>query len=90
MPTERSFESDAMAAEALLGTPRADLPSRMQRIARPFRQLAIRFMRVYWVQQLRVDRTILTAMRTLHRETRQDVAALEAEVRALRERVEKE
>ena len=90
MPMERSFESDVMAAEALLGTPRSDLPSHMQRLAGPFRKFAIRFMRVYWVQQLRVDRAILTAMRTLHRETREDVASLAAEVRALRDRVEKD
>ncbi|HEX7191343.1 MAG TPA: glycosyltransferase [Thermoanaerobaculia bacterium] len=90
MPTEpTSFEADAMAAEALLGSPRSDLPSRMQRLAKPFRSLALRLIRVYWVQQLGVDRAMLKAMRTLHRETRDEMASLGADLRALRDRIEK-
>lgn len=89
LPSVSTFEADAMRAEALLGSPTPDLPSRMQRLARPFRQLVLRFIRVYWVQQLGIDRAILAAMRTLHRETRGDIASLAAEVRALRERIEK-
>ncbi|HEY2093049.1 MAG TPA: glycosyltransferase [Thermoanaerobaculia bacterium] len=85
-PFGNDFEVDAMAADALLGSPTADLPSRMQRLARPFRQFAIRFMRVYWVQQLGVDRAILKAMRTLHREMRGEIDSLKAEIRTLRDR----
>ncbi|HEX3584312.1 MAG TPA: glycosyltransferase, partial [Thermoanaerobaculia bacterium] len=87
-PTPSSFAADALHAEELLGSPTADLPSRTQRLARPFRQLALRFIRVYWVQQLRLDRAILAALRTLHRETRHDIDSLANEVRALRERME--
>jgi hypothetical protein len=68
------FERDAMTVEQLLGSPRADLPSRMPRLVNPFRRLALRFIRVYWVQQLAIDRALLAAMRSLA-----------AEVRALRE-----
>jgi hypothetical protein len=85
-----SFEADAMAAEVLLGSPSADLPSRMQRFARPFRQLAIRFIRVYWVQQLGVDRAILAAVRALRRETRDEIASLRAEVEKLRDQINKQ
>jgi glycosyltransferase involved in cell wall biosynthesis len=86
-----SFDEEATAVEALLGSPRADLPSRMQRVMNPFRRLALRFMRVYWVQQLAIDRAILAALRTLRREShsetarmRKELTELSAEVRALR------
>ncbi|MBV8517690.1 MAG: glycosyltransferase [Acidobacteria bacterium] len=89
-----AFEHDAMAVESLLGTPRPDLPSRMQRVATPLRRLVLRFMRVYWVQQLGVDRALLAAMRTLRRESRdeaahlrEELARLTAEVHALREHI---
>ncbi|MEA2571123.1 MAG: hypothetical protein QOI24_3124 [Acidobacteriota bacterium] len=92
------FEAETMAVESLLASPRPDLPSPMQRLMTPLRRLVLRFIRVYWVQQLAVDRAILAAMRTLRRESRnetaaqtamlrQELAELSAEVRALRERV---
>jgi glycosyltransferase involved in cell wall biosynthesis len=92
-PAPLAFDTDALAVEALLGSPRADLPSRMQRLANPFRRLVLRLMRVYWVQQLAIDRAILGALRTLRRESsgenarlRKELTELTAEVRALRER----
>jgi glycosyltransferase involved in cell wall biosynthesis/GT2 family glycosyltransferase len=69
------FEAQAAAAESLLGSPRANLPSRLQRFAEPVRRLILRVLRVYWVQQLAVDRAILQAMRTLRREGRREVAS---------------
>ncbi|HYR27888.1 MAG TPA: glycosyltransferase, partial [Thermoanaerobaculia bacterium] len=65
VPASSTFETEANAVEALLGSPRPDLPSRMQRLVNPFRRLALRFMRVYWVQQLLVDRAMLAAVRKL-------------------------
>ncbi|MCU1228602.1 MAG: hypothetical protein JWO97_1486 [Acidobacteria bacterium] len=89
------FEADASAVESLLGVPRPDLPSRMQRLATPLRRLVLRFIRVYWVQQLAVDRALLAAMRTLRRESRNEsvrireqLTELSDEVRALRERID--
>lgn len=86
------FEADAMAVEALFGTPRADLPSKLQFLMNPLRRLVIRFIRVYWVQQLRVDRAILTALRTLRRDSRNELAAetarLRGELKALSDRVD--
>jgi hypothetical protein len=100
------FEADASVVESLLASPRPNLPSRMQRLATPLRRLVLRFIRVYWVQQLAVDRALLAAMRTLRRESRNETAAmlrergaesarireeltaLSAEVRALRERID--
>jgi hypothetical protein len=100
------FEADASAVESLLASPQPNLPSRMQRLATPLRRLVLRFIRVYWVQQLAVDRALLAAMRTLRRESRNETAAmlrergaesarireeltaLSAEVRALRERID--
>lgn len=85
-PSGETFEEAAVAAESLLGSPRADLPSRMQRLAKPFRRLVIRLIQVYWVQQLGVDRAMLKAMRTLHREMREEIDSLKAEVQSLRDR----
>jgi glycosyltransferase involved in cell wall biosynthesis len=93
------FETAAMAAESLLGSPRPDLPSPMQRLMTPLKRLVLRLIRVYWVQQLAINRALLTAMRTLRREARNEtasetarmraeLAALAAETRALRERVD--
>jgi glycosyltransferase involved in cell wall biosynthesis len=83
------FEVEAMAAESLLGTPRADLPSRMQRLMQPFRRFVLRCIRVYWVQQLAVDRAILAAMRTLRHETRDEKASQEAELARMRDELAK-
>jgi glycosyltransferase involved in cell wall biosynthesis len=69
------FESEAMSVESLLGTPRPNLPSRMQRLMTPLRRLVLRCIRVYWVQQLGVDRALLAAMRTLRRESRGETAS---------------
>jgi hypothetical protein len=69
------FESEAMAVESLLGSPRPNLPSRMQRLATPLRRLVLRCIRVYWVQQLAIDRALLAAMRTLRRESRGETAS---------------
>ncbi|HEV8580090.1 MAG TPA: glycosyltransferase [Thermoanaerobaculia bacterium] len=69
------FEADAMAAESLLGSPRPDLPSRMQRLVTPLRRLVLRCLRVYWVQQLAIDRALLDAMRTLRRDARGEIAS---------------
>ncbi|HUJ12711.1 MAG TPA: glycosyltransferase [Thermoanaerobaculia bacterium] len=88
------FDSEAMAAESLLGSPTPDLPSRIQRIVRPLRRLVLRCIRVYWVQQLAIDRAILGAMRMLRRETRGEIAAhaamierQDAETARMRERL---
>jgi len=75
------FEANALAAESLLGSPRADLPSPLQRLMTPLRGLVLRFIRVYWVQQLGVDRAILAALRALHRESRTETLSLAATVR---------
>lgn len=69
------FESEAMAVESLLGSPRPNLPSPMQRLMTPLRRLTLRCIRVYWVQQLAIDRTLLAAMRTLSRESRGETAS---------------
>jgi hypothetical protein len=110
-----AFELDAIAAESLLGSPRPDLPSAMQRLVTPLRRLVLRCIRIYWVQQLAIHRALLGAMRTLRRESRAEVAsqaallvqqreaqeqtgaetarmredltALAADIRALRERI---
>ena len=89
-----SFELDALVAESLLGSPRPDLPSPMQRLMTPLRGLVLRFIRVYWVQQRAVDRALLAAMRTLRRESRAETARLReeltqltADLHALRERI---
>jgi glycosyltransferase involved in cell wall biosynthesis len=87
------FEAEATAVESLLGSPRPDLPSPMQRLVTPFRRLVLRCIRVYWVQQLAIDRALLAAMRMLRRESRNDtdrireeLTELTADVRALQER----
>src|SRR5258706_5305902 len=87
------FESEAMAVEVLLRSPRPNLPSRMQRLVTPLRRLVLRCIRVYWVQQLAIDRALLAAMRTLRRESRgetarmrEELTELAADVRALHER----
>lgn len=64
------FEAEARAVESLLGSPRPNLPSRMQRLTNPLRRLVLRTIRVYWVQQLAVDRALLAAIRTLRRDSR--------------------
>jgi glycosyltransferase involved in cell wall biosynthesis len=81
--TEHSgpFEAEAMAVEALLGSPRPNLPSPRPRLMTPLRRLLLRCIRVYWVQQLGIDRAILTAMRTLRRESHRDTAAHAAVLR---------
>ena len=81
-----NFDEEAMVVESLLGSPRPDLPSRLQRLMTPFKRLVLRVIRVYWVQQLEVDRALLAAMRTLRRESREETARLADEVRALKER----
>jgi glycosyltransferase involved in cell wall biosynthesis len=89
-----AFEVDAIAAESLLGSPRPDLPSPMQRLMTPLRRLVLRCIRVYWVQQLAIDRALLAAMRTLRRDSRAETARLReeltelaADTRALRVRI---
>lgn len=79
--------------ESRLGSPRPNLPSRMQRLMNPLRRLVLRCIRVYWVQQLATDRALLAVMRTLRRESRSEtdrmrdeLTRLTAEVRALHER----
>jgi glycosyltransferase involved in cell wall biosynthesis/GT2 family glycosyltransferase len=69
------FEAETIAIESLLGSPRPNLPSPMQRLMTPLRRMVLRVIRVYWVQQLAVDRALLAAMRTLRRESRNDVAS---------------
>jgi hypothetical protein len=69
------FEAKAMAAESLLGSPRPDLPSRMQRLTTPLRRLILRCIRVFWVQQRAIDRALLDAMRTLRRDSRGEIAS---------------
>lgn len=69
------FEEEAVAVESLLGSPRPDLPSRMQRLMTPLRRLVLRCIRTYWVQQLAIDRAILATMRTLRRESRGETAS---------------
>jgi glycosyltransferase involved in cell wall biosynthesis len=70
-----AFEMDAIAAESLLGSPRSDLPSPMQRLTTPLRRLVLRCIRVYWVQQLTINRALLAAMRTFRRESRAESAS---------------
>jgi glycosyltransferase involved in cell wall biosynthesis/GT2 family glycosyltransferase len=82
-----SFEAEATAAEALLGSPRPNLPSRIQSVMNPLRRLVLRVIRVYWVQQLAIDRAILNAMRTLRRETRTETASHAAETDRMREQL---
>jgi hypothetical protein len=89
------FEADALAVEAMLGSPRPDLPSPMQRLMTPLRRFILRCIRVYWVQQLGIDRALLAALRTLRRESHHDatrlhdeVARLTSEVRELRRRID--
>lgn len=69
------FEAAAMTADSLLGSPRPNLPSRMQRLMNPLRRLVLRCIRVYWVQQLAIDRALLDAMRTLRRESHAETAS---------------
>jgi GT2 family glycosyltransferase len=87
------FDAEAAAIESLLVSPRPDLPSRMHRVMTPLRRLVLRFIRVYWVQQLALDRALVAALRTLRREsrdetarTRSELAKLAEDVRELRER----
>jgi hypothetical protein len=97
MESPATFEAAAMNAESLLGSPRPDLPSRMQRLVTPLRRLVLRCIRTFWVQQRTIDRALLDAMRTLHREIASDAAAQERireqlaelaeDVRALRENI---
>jgi glycosyltransferase involved in cell wall biosynthesis/GT2 family glycosyltransferase len=68
------FDAASMAVESLLGSPRPNLPSRMQRLMTPLRRLVLRCIRVYWVQQLAIDRALLAAMRTLRRQSRNETA----------------
>lgn len=86
-----AFEVDAMAAESLLVSPRPDLPSPMRRLMTPLKRLVLRCIRVYWVQQLAIDRALLAAMRTLRRESRAESASqtaqLVAETARMREEV---
>ena len=84
------FEGEAMAVESLLGSPRPNLPSRMQRLLTPLRRLVLRCIRVYWVQQLAIDRALLAAMRTLRRESRGETvshAAILQQQRSAQERI---
>jgi GT2 family glycosyltransferase len=84
---DAQFERDALALESLLGAPRPDLPSRMQRITTPLRRLVLRCIRVYWVQQLAIDRALLAAMRTLRRDSRDERAAMIQKQSASQERI---
>src|SRR5205814_883741 len=87
------FEAEAMAAEALLVSPRWNLPSPLQRLMNPLRRVVLRVIRVYWVQQLGVDRALLAAMRTLRRESRSETeshAALLEQQRAAQARMREE
>ncbi|MEO8216089.1 MAG: glycosyltransferase [Acidobacteriota bacterium] len=70
-----NFEAQATAAQSLLASPRANLVSPMLRLVQPLRRLVLRCMRVYWVQQLAIDRAILGAMRTLRLESRHEAAS---------------
>jgi len=88
------FEAEADAVESLLVSPRPDLPSPMQRLMTPLRRLVLRLIRVYWVQQLAIDRALLAAMRMLRRESRsettrirEELTGLAADVRTLQERI---
>jgi hypothetical protein len=69
------FDAEITAVESSLGSPQPNLPSRMQRLVTPLRRLVLRCIRVYWVQQLAVDRAILAAMRTLRRESRSELTS---------------
>jgi GT2 family glycosyltransferase/glycosyltransferase involved in cell wall biosynthesis len=75
------FDAASMAVESLLRSPRPNLPSRMQRLMTPLRRLVLRCIRVYWVQQLAIDRALLAAMRTLRRESRNETAPRAAMLR---------
>ena len=68
------FEAEALAVESLLGSPRPDLPSPMERLMTPLRRLVLRCIRVYWVQQRAIDRGLIAVMRTLRRESRRETA----------------
>jgi glycosyltransferase involved in cell wall biosynthesis len=81
------FDAEANAVESLLGSPRPDLPSRMQRLFTPLRRLVLRCIRVYWVQQLGVDRALRSAMRALRRESRSETAAMLREQSSAQERI---
>jgi hypothetical protein len=72
---DAAFETEVLIVESLLASPRADLPSRMQRLITPFRRLILRCIRIYWVQQLGVDRALLAAMRVLQHDWRGATAA---------------
>lgn len=96
-PQSAAFDEEASHVESLLGSPRADLPSPLQRLVNPIRRMVLRAIRVYWVQQLRVDRALLAAIRALRRDSSDETAALRAElarlaaeVREMRERLEKD
>ena len=81
------FDPEAATVESLLGSPRPDLPSPMQRLMTPLRRLVLRLIRVYWVQQLAIDRALLAAMRTLRRESRDETARMREELAELTARV---
>lgn len=83
-PTDR-FEAEALAAESLLGSPRPDLPSRMQRIMTPLRRLILRCIRVFWVQQRAIDRALLNALHALRRDSSGEIAQIAADTARLRE-----
>lgn len=85
--TSGLFETEAGTVEALLGSPRPNLPSRMQRLMTPLRRLVLRCIRVYWVQQLAIDRALFAAMRTLRRESRSETASQGAMLRSAQEQV---
>ena len=80
------------ADTAKMGQRIQNATSRMQRLASPLRRLVLRLIRVYWVQQLAIDRAILAALRTLRRESRsetdqlrKELSDLAGDVRALKE-----
>lgn len=83
--TKGLFDAEAQTLESLLGSPRPDLPSRIQRLMTPLRRLVLRVIRVYWVQQLGIDRALLATMRTLRRESRIETAANAAALHAIHE-----
>jgi glycosyltransferase involved in cell wall biosynthesis/GT2 family glycosyltransferase len=69
------FDAGALAVGSLLGSPRPNLPSPMRRLMTPLRRLVLRCIRVYWVQQLAIDRALLAALGSLRRESQRETAS---------------
>jgi glycosyltransferase involved in cell wall biosynthesis len=87
-PRETSpFDAD-LAVESLLGSPSPNLPSRLPRLVQPLRRFVLRCMRVYWVQQLAIDRALLAALRAFRRESRAEIASQTGETARLRQELD--